>query len=291
MAIRRPSASAPRTIRSRSRSSRRRVRWPSPARTAPAGQPAETCDELQTLFGERGRRLPLPGATRSTASPRPCSTSRTGPRRSSARARSPARRSRAPAGRALVARLALFVMSGILVVCTGNVCRSPMAEGFLRAALVERLGDAAPVVTLGGYRRLGRLRGDGRVDPRRAGARRRHPSAPRPPAARRDARGRRPDRVHGCGTSGGHRAVPCRTWRPRRSPSRSSSGCSRRRARRVLSRLASAAAAARDGTARRRRAEDVRDPLGRSDRRVPGGGGRALRPVRPAGDRAHRDDA
>jgi protein-tyrosine phosphatase len=41
-------------------------------------------------------------------------------------------------------------MSGILVVCTGNICRSPMAEGFLRAALVERLGDAAPVVTSAG---------------------------------------------------------------------------------------------------------------------------------------------
>lgn len=41
-------------------------------------------------------------------------------------------------------------MSAILVVCTGNVCRSPMAEGFLRAALVERLGDAAPTVTSAG---------------------------------------------------------------------------------------------------------------------------------------------
>jgi low molecular weight protein-tyrosine phosphatase len=41
-------------------------------------------------------------------------------------------------------------MSGILVVCTGNVCRSPMAEGFLRAALVERLGEAAPTVSSAG---------------------------------------------------------------------------------------------------------------------------------------------
>lgn len=41
-------------------------------------------------------------------------------------------------------------MSEILVVCTGNVCRSPMAEGFLRAALVERLGEAAPVVSSAG---------------------------------------------------------------------------------------------------------------------------------------------
>ncbi|HEX5937651.1 MAG TPA: low molecular weight protein arginine phosphatase [Actinomycetota bacterium] len=41
-------------------------------------------------------------------------------------------------------------MSGILVVCTGNVCRSPMAEGFLRAALEERVGEAAPAVTSAG---------------------------------------------------------------------------------------------------------------------------------------------
>lgn len=37
-------------------------------------------------------------------------------------------------------------MASILVVCTGNVCRSPMAEGFLGAALGRRLGAGAPAV-------------------------------------------------------------------------------------------------------------------------------------------------
>lgn len=41
-------------------------------------------------------------------------------------------------------------MAGILVVCTGNVCRSPIAEGMLRAALTERLGRDAPQVRSAG---------------------------------------------------------------------------------------------------------------------------------------------
>src|SRR6266478_4761280 len=41
-------------------------------------------------------------------------------------------------------------MVSILVLCTGNVCRSPMAEGFLRSSLVHRLGDDAPVVSSAG---------------------------------------------------------------------------------------------------------------------------------------------
>jgi len=41
-------------------------------------------------------------------------------------------------------------MTSILVVCTGNVCRSPMAEGFLRTALERRLGADAPAVTSAG---------------------------------------------------------------------------------------------------------------------------------------------
>ena len=41
-------------------------------------------------------------------------------------------------------------MAGILVVCTGNVCRSPIAEGLLRAALAARLGDDAPRVSSAG---------------------------------------------------------------------------------------------------------------------------------------------
>lgn len=41
-------------------------------------------------------------------------------------------------------------MPSILVICTGNVCRSPMAEGFLRATLRRRFGDLAPAVTSAG---------------------------------------------------------------------------------------------------------------------------------------------
>jgi protein-tyrosine phosphatase len=41
-------------------------------------------------------------------------------------------------------------MASILVVCTGNVCRSPLAEGFLRAALEARLGASAPEVSSAG---------------------------------------------------------------------------------------------------------------------------------------------
>jgi len=41
-------------------------------------------------------------------------------------------------------------MTSILVVCTGNVCRSPIAEGFLRAALARRKGPDVPEVTSAG---------------------------------------------------------------------------------------------------------------------------------------------
>jgi protein-tyrosine phosphatase len=41
-------------------------------------------------------------------------------------------------------------MTSILVVCTGNICRSPIAEGFLRNALVARFGDDAPSVSSAG---------------------------------------------------------------------------------------------------------------------------------------------
>ena len=41
-------------------------------------------------------------------------------------------------------------MTSILVVCTGNICRSPLAEGFLRGILLRRFGEDAPTVTSAG---------------------------------------------------------------------------------------------------------------------------------------------
>jgi protein-tyrosine phosphatase len=41
-------------------------------------------------------------------------------------------------------------MAQVLLVCTGNICRSPMAEGMLRSALERRLGDGAPRVASAG---------------------------------------------------------------------------------------------------------------------------------------------
>jgi len=41
-------------------------------------------------------------------------------------------------------------MTSILVVCTGNICRSPMAEGFLRRDLRRRFGQEAPHVSSAG---------------------------------------------------------------------------------------------------------------------------------------------
>lgn len=41
-------------------------------------------------------------------------------------------------------------MASILVVCTGNVCRSPIAEAILRSTLRERLGESAPSVASAG---------------------------------------------------------------------------------------------------------------------------------------------
>ena len=41
-------------------------------------------------------------------------------------------------------------MTAILVICTGNVCRSPTAEGLLRVSLEDRLGSDAPAVSSAG---------------------------------------------------------------------------------------------------------------------------------------------
>ncbi|HZP90080.1 MAG TPA: hypothetical protein VFC04_03690 [Actinomycetota bacterium] len=41
-------------------------------------------------------------------------------------------------------------MASILLVCTGNICRSPMAEGYLRTILAHRFGHRAPSVASAG---------------------------------------------------------------------------------------------------------------------------------------------
>ena len=41
-------------------------------------------------------------------------------------------------------------MPSVLVVCTGNICRSPIAEGMLRDALSARFGEDAPTVSSAG---------------------------------------------------------------------------------------------------------------------------------------------
>ncbi|HEX6843881.1 MAG TPA: low molecular weight phosphatase family protein [Actinomycetota bacterium] len=43
-----------------------------------------------------------------------------------------------------------MALTSILVVCTGNVCRSPAAEGFLRRELAARFGATAPSVSSAG---------------------------------------------------------------------------------------------------------------------------------------------
>jgi protein-tyrosine phosphatase len=41
-------------------------------------------------------------------------------------------------------------MASILVVCSGNICRSPIAEGLMRRAVADRFGAGAPAVSSAG---------------------------------------------------------------------------------------------------------------------------------------------
>ena len=109
------------------------------------------CDELTAAFADEVAVLPVPG--------RPAD--RDGLHRGRPRARpgppccAPARSIATGSARLLgsagaTARLAALAMTSFLVVCTGNVCRSPIAEGLLRNAMRARFGQSAPAVASAG---------------------------------------------------------------------------------------------------------------------------------------------
>ena len=186
-------------------------------------------------------------------------------------------------------------MASILVVCTGNVCRSPIAEGFLRAAFEARMGSR---------RARGRIGGDDGVDGFGRGSRAR---SRRPPSAgstsRATARASVSDRRGGAldaDPRDGPRARGRGRSRPlgpglARSRSRSWSVCSRRSPSATTRRVSPCPTAsprptscAREGSRATRANEDDRRPARHAARRVPGRRRGAGRVVLAAGRRARR---
>ena len=152
----------------------------------------------------------------------------------------------------------------ILVVCTGNVCRSPSAEGLLRRAFDDRLGAGAVAVTSAGTAGWEGSPPTAGVDRRDRRARRRHRRAPRPRPDGRPDRRRRPGARDGArAPRGGARP------RPRRRTAHVHDEGARSPPRRRRRRGARPAVARRDrgaGARTRRHGQpvddDVADPLG-----------------------------
>ena len=123
------------------------------------GQPTpDTCDALAAVFGELVdvylcQPEPLRGAASTVVSlldDRPRVLREGSVARDAIEDELGWAAAREPAVTRADARLRPRRMASILVVCTGNICRSPLAEGFLRSALMQRLGTSAPRVRSAG---------------------------------------------------------------------------------------------------------------------------------------------
>ena len=96
-------------------------------------------------------------------------------------------------------------MTSILVVCSGNICRSPVAEGLLRRGVQRRFGSEAPQVSSAGT--IGLEGSSATPESVQAAAERGVDISSHAGAAsdRADDRAGRPSRVHGRGAPRGDR--------------------------------------------------------------------------------------
>ncbi len=159
--------------------------------------PATTCDELTAVFGDAVavylcQDEPLQGEPSTVVDLAHGRAADPAGRRCGRGSPEPI-----PGSGGGAARLAALTMTSILVVCTGNVCRSPIAEGLLRNVLMARVGEAAPAVSLGWDGGLARASRDARSRDGGRGAGSRHRGSPGAGGDRPHGRARGPHRDDG----------------------------------------------------------------------------------------------